>query len=222
MNRRIHYSIKNEKPEIGLNPVSSLFIPLYSGIGSILLFHRALSEDDDFLCEELEVKASCLEEAIMYYRHKNYDFVTLDEAHERIIYTQLNQRKFLVFTFDDGYIDTLSIVYPILKKYEVPFTLYVRSSFPDRTADVRWYALKDLINQSKRINFIFEGYIYDFFTEKQSEKVFTYQVIKDTIINMDSDHIPLFLEALFKGSGIAVSDYVDKPTLNWSQIKQLS
>ena len=40
-------------------------------------------------------------------------------------------RKFVCFTFDDGYRDNLEHAYPILKRHGVPFALYMfRPAFP--------------------------------------------------------------------------------------------
>ena len=44
------------------------------------------------------------------------------------------RRRFVCLTFDDGYRDNLEYAYPILKKYEVPFALYVPTSFPTGSA----------------------------------------------------------------------------------------
>ena len=41
-------------------------------------------------------------------------------------------RRFVCVTIDDGYRDTLQWAYPILKAHEVPFAVYIPTSFPDR------------------------------------------------------------------------------------------
>lgn len=55
------------------------------------------------------------------------DIVSLDEMYRRLTQRDF-KRRFVCLTFDDGYRDNLQWAYPILKKHEVPFTLYVPTS----------------------------------------------------------------------------------------------
>ena len=48
------------------------------------------------------------------------------------------RRRFVCFTFDDGYRDNLQYALPILKKYDAPFALYIPTSFPDRPGELWW------------------------------------------------------------------------------------
>lgn len=40
----------------------------------------------------------------------------------------------MVFTMDDGYKDNYTNALPIFKKYNVPYTIFVTTNFPDRQA----------------------------------------------------------------------------------------
>ena len=61
------------------------------------------------------------------------------------------KRRFVCLTFDDGYRDTLQCAYPILKKYDVPFAIYIPTSFPDRLGELWWLALEAVIARNSRI-----------------------------------------------------------------------
>ena len=61
------------------------------------------------------------------------------------------KRRFVCITFDDGYRDKLQYAYPILKKHEVPFALYVPTSFPDRIGELWWLALERVVANNDRI-----------------------------------------------------------------------
>ena len=41
------------------------------------------------------------------------------------------------------------IAYPILKKYEVPFTVYVATSFADRVGELWWLALEAVVRKTR-------------------------------------------------------------------------
>lgn len=222
MIRRVKNSIRNELLETRLKPFSSLLVPIYSGIGSILMFHRVIPDDVELRCEDLEIKVSYLEKTIRYFRHHNYEFVSLDQAYERIANPEKNKRKFVAFTFDDGYLDNLTVAYPVFKKHHVPFTIYVTTSFPDRTADIWWYALKDLVEQSSSINLNLKGGSFKFPAHTQEEKRVAYNSIREMAVNTEREDLPEFLNMLFADSGIELSDYVEKMALNWDQVRFLS
>ena len=67
------------------------------------------------------------------------------------------KRRFVCLTFDDGYRDTLKYAYPILKKAEMPFAVYVATSFPDRLGELWWLALEAVIARNARIGLVLDG-----------------------------------------------------------------
>ena len=64
--------------------------------------------------------------------------ISLDEMHRRLDDGRFPRRRFVCVTFDDGYRDNREFAYPVLKKYEVPFAIYVRDELrrPHRRAVV--------------------------------------------------------------------------------------
>jgi peptidoglycan/xylan/chitin deacetylase (PgdA/CDA1 family) len=60
-------------------------------------------------------------------------------------------------TIDDGYRDTLQWAYPILKDYQVPFTVYIPTSFPDRLGELWWLALEAVVARNQRIRLLIDG-----------------------------------------------------------------
>ena len=66
-------------------------------------------------------------------------------------------RRFVCITIDDGYRDTLQWAYPILKRYEVPFAVYIPTSFPDRLGELWWLALEAVVARNNRITLWLDG-----------------------------------------------------------------
>src|SRR5690606_33545582 len=67
------------------------------------------------------------------------------------------KRRFVCLTFDDGYKDMLEYAYPLLKKYELPFALYIATSFPDRLGELWWVALEAVVAQNSRVGLMIDG-----------------------------------------------------------------
>jgi peptidoglycan/xylan/chitin deacetylase (PgdA/CDA1 family) len=76
--------------------------------------------------------------------------------HQRFISGDF-KRRFVCITFDDGYKDLMRWAYPLLKKYQLPFALYIPTSFPDRLGELWWVALEAVIAQNSRIGMVING-----------------------------------------------------------------
>ena len=135
-----------------------LLRPLLGGVGSILTLHQVRpARAGRFQPNRLlEVTPSFLERVIRRLRRAGTHFVTMDEVHRRMTERDFPNR-FVSVTFDDGYRDTMEFAYPILKKYEVPFTVYVATSFADRVGEMWWLALEAVIARNDLIGLRIEG-----------------------------------------------------------------
>src|ERR1041385_7271649 len=62
-------------------------------------------------------------------------------------------RRFACITLDDGYRDNKTWAYPIFKRYEAPFTIFVPTSFPEHTGRLWWLALELTIARNDKLVF---------------------------------------------------------------------
>lgn len=217
---------KNQIQKAFKNPsfmqMSNLFTPIFSGIGSIVMLHRVVANEKDFVCEELEITTEHLEEIIQYFIEKDYKIVSLDEAYEIITGKVKTNKKFAAITFDDGYKDNYTLAYPIFKKYNVPFAIYITTSFPDKTALLWWYALKELINKSQVIRFVFDNETYEYDVRNQHKKNSVYIEIRNLILSLSTDQQKKIYKHLFNENAIDIQRYSNELTMDWKQIKELS
>lgn len=123
-----------------------IFEPFYSGLGSILLFHRVIPEADRItrLVKKMSVTPEYLESCIIYCLQHDYQILSLDEMYD-FLKSGRNNKKFVCFTFDDGYIDIYRYAFPLFKKYNLPFAAYITTGFLDEEAIMWWEMLEDLI-----------------------------------------------------------------------------
>ena len=104
----------------------------------------------------LEVTPEFLEGLVRRLARARIDVVSLDEMHRRFIEGDF-KRRFVCLTFDDGYKDFLRWAYPVLRKYKLPFAMYIATSFPDRLGELWWVALEAVIAQNSRIGMVING-----------------------------------------------------------------
>ncbi|HZS64174.1 MAG TPA: polysaccharide deacetylase family protein [Xanthobacteraceae bacterium] len=135
-----------------------LMRPFVGGSGIVLTLHHVRPPRPDRFQPNrlLEVTPRFLEKVARRLRRSRLDVITLDEMHRRLTAGE-SGRRFVCVTIDDGYRDTMQCAYPILKKYEIPFTLYIPTSFPDRLGELWWLALEAVIAKNKRIGLVIDG-----------------------------------------------------------------
>lgn len=111
-----------------VNPVLNILSPGgRRGRLSILIYHRVLAAPDPFAPWGASAEVFAYQMAAL---HKYFKVIPLPEAIERLASSSLPARAACV-TFDDGYRDNLTVALPILKKYAIPATVFVASSFLD-------------------------------------------------------------------------------------------
>ena len=132
--------------------------PLVGGVGAILTLHHVRSPRSDRFQPNrlLEVTPRFLTRVVNYLRRARVDLVSLDEMHRRLTERDF-RRRFVCITFDDGYRDTKEIAYPILKAADVPFAIYVPTSFPDRLGELWWLVLEAVISRNDRVGLVIDG-----------------------------------------------------------------
>ena len=109
-------------------PINIFFKKLYAGEGSILFMHKVVVKHDNKdrinLMKANEIEVFYLEKMLVYLK-KKYDLISLDQINERLKNKSKFKKKFIVITFDDGYKDNLTLAYPMFKKHNIPFTIYI-------------------------------------------------------------------------------------------------
>ncbi len=120
--------------------IYKLFYPQW---GEILMLHSVVENYKSLSkTAQWEISAELLEKTILEYKLKGYLFVTLDQICEQLIKGKSFRKKFVCFTFDDGFADNYELAYPILKKYNCPFTIYITTGFIENSATADWYEEK--------------------------------------------------------------------------------
>jgi len=132
--------------------------PFVGGVGAILMLHHVRPPRSDAFQpnRQLEVTPGYLERVIERLRQMQVDLISLDEMHRRMTERDFG-RRFACFTFDDGYRDNKEWAYPVLKAAQVPFALYIATSFPDRLGKLWWLVLEAVIARNPRIALPMEG-----------------------------------------------------------------
>ena len=109
--------------------------------GIVLMYHHIT---DEFV----DIRPGCkhtpavFEATLLRLKRDGYSFVSIAEMME--IVKCKNNKKFAVITFDDIMDNVYTNAYPLLKKYNLPFALFVATKFIDNDDGISTIHLKEM------------------------------------------------------------------------------
>ena len=138
--------------------LAALLAPLARGKGVIFTLHSVRPEPPEAFEPNgiLKVTPEFLEAAIETVRKAGYDIVSLDEAARRLK-MDAPARPFACFTFDDGYRDNRDFAYPVFKRHNLPFAIYVPTAYPDGKGELWWLVLEAAVRKANEIRVVLEA-----------------------------------------------------------------
>jgi peptidoglycan/xylan/chitin deacetylase (PgdA/CDA1 family) len=215
---------KRFSPILNSCGIDNLTKSIYSGKGQILILHRVvpkLSKERIHNHLSLEISPEHLESIFVYFKEKNYDFIDLDALPVWLEANRKTKKKFVIFTFDDGYKDNLRFAYPEFKKHNIPFTIYITSSIPNRQAIIWWYILEDLVLKYDKIQYTFSvGSVNaKCLTHRAKERTFLH--IRKLINMLNCMNLEKELTDFFSSFGYNILDHRVEMGLTWDEIAEL-
>ena len=91
--------------------------------GFVWMFHNITKSKKDFDEEEYSITIDKFEWLIRESQKKGYKFIPTDQVINN------SDEKNIYITFDDGYEGVYELAYPVLKKYKIPFTIFVTNNY---------------------------------------------------------------------------------------------
>lgn len=186
----------------------------------IFILHRVAPPEPTRLTHNetsLKITPQYLEDAIIKLKSKGYEFISLDRVYE-ILTKEENVRKKAVITFDDGYKDNYTIAYPILKKHNIPFCIYITTAFPERNGILWWYVLEDIILENDVIK-LSNGQTFECKSKTQKDQAF--MEIRKIIRTGPGNYLDN-MYALFSNYKIDWLKKTKELCLSWNEIIELS
>lgn len=194
---------------------------IYGGIGHILMFHRVTPKSNKARLTAnsyLEVSPEYLEWTINYFKGKNYNFISIEQLD--VYLRQPKPQPFVIYTFDDGFKDNYYHAYPIFKKFNIPFTIYITTDFPNQKAILWWNHLEDLVLKQNNISFLLKNNTYQFKTKTTQEKTVAFKKLSKIIKHGESESYTDRLKNIFSPYDINPFS-TNNIVLTWDEIKTL-
>jgi peptidoglycan/xylan/chitin deacetylase (PgdA/CDA1 family) len=196
--------------------------PATRGRGVILMLHRVRAATAAAFAPNalLEVTPEFLETAVEAVRAAGFDIVTLDEALPRL--ADPGPRPFAVFTFDDGYRDTLEVALPVLRRHAAPATVYVTPGFADRTASLWWVELERALAASAKVEVDLPGGALRLDCASPADKAKAFETIYWSLRPGPEEGLRTVVDRLARQAGILSCDIADELCLDWEGLAALA
>jgi len=107
----------------------------------VLMYH-AIDRNDK--TTKLSVNPESFEAQMKFLHNNRYNVVTLEKLIEYINNKEAIPAKTVAITFDDGYYNNYQYAYPVLKKYNIPATIFIIVGQVGRDGYVGWKEIKEM------------------------------------------------------------------------------
>lgn len=197
--------------------------PWTAGCGAILMLHRIrpASLHGQFTPNaQLTITPEYLDALLVSFRNAGVDIVTLDEAMRRIEAAE-HARRFVCFTFDDGYRDNLEHALPAFARHGAPFTVYATSSFVDRSFAPWWYLLEDVIARNAHVRWATgtEQTVLD--TSDVHGKYQAFALLSDAFFKLPVAAVRVQLSRLAQDHDTSIRDFGEREMCNLAELQAL-
>ena len=199
----------------------------WQGVGAVFMLHHVRKGADGDHATRfapngiLEITPEFLDAVITHVKALGLEIVSLDEAHRRLVEQDFS-RRFVCFTFDDGYLDNLEVAYPVMKKHDCPFAIYVATSFPDGEAELWWLALEQIIAHNQHLDVELNGRFMSIDCKDVRQKYAAWEKIYWPLRGMSEADQRAFMRRFANAYGVDMTQYSRDLSLSWSQILELA
>lgn len=200
-----------------------MLAPLTQGAGAIFMLHQVTPDgprpfDPNRI---LRVTPEFLAATIDQVRRSGYEIISLDEAHRRLAEGML-ERRFVCFTFDDGYRDNWQHAYPIFRERNLPLAIYVPGSFPDGTGELWWLALERVIAEVDEMLLKMDGTVRRFPTRSARDKARAFHEVYWWLRRIDETEARRVVRELCRGIGYDAGEPGRSLMMNWDELRAIA
>lgn len=187
--------------------------------GLIFCFHRVMElaeEGELFGASRLSNTITQLEQAIQFFKQKGFAFVSMDEVHANL--GKSGSKKFVAFTFDDGYRDNYTNLLPFMEAAGVPFIVYVATNLIEKKFAHWWYEAEEIISCNEQLVLP----IGSLNCQTKSEKLTAFNQVRSWLIESESQTALINkLQQLREQKNKPIPTF-NRDAMSWEQVAAIS
>lgn len=187
----------------------------------ILMYHKIADRDDVYYLQDIAVKKEEFVKQLNYFTNK-YTCISMSAAVELIKSKTKLDKDYVVFTFDDGYLDNLKHGEALFRQYSIKPIIYITAGKIEKKEPIWTEIVDSLVFNAKQPYFDFtinDKRIFGKLNVKKSV-VKIIESIKKELIKMPQNVIRIHLENLRQLLNLA-EDNSKSELLDWEGVRKL-
>jgi peptidoglycan/xylan/chitin deacetylase (PgdA/CDA1 family) len=133
-----------------------------------------------------------------------------------------DERRFVCFTFDQGYRDTIRHAYPLFQRRSLPLTVYIATDYASGWGELWWLALEEVIAQAREIELCRQGGLWRLHNVTAYEKRRSFEQIYEWLRSVDEARQRQVIRALADTYEIDMSAICHALMLGWDELRALA
>ncbi|WP_136660447.1 polysaccharide deacetylase family protein [Nitratireductor sp. XY-223] len=200
--------------------------PLLGGEGAILMAHRVTAAPGTKygFNGNLIVHPEFLDELIAEMKARGFDFVSLDEAVDRIG-NGAKGRRFAAITLDDGFRDNLTEALPVFEKHGAPFSVYIAPGLTDGQVEPWWEIVEAAVERCDGDALEMDtpdGVLkFDCATDEASADTFE-EICRVLSEELDEEDQVAAVRSLADNAGVSCAQFRETYLMNWDEIARIA
>ena len=185
---------------------------------AILMGHRVSPRSDNW--SSSSISPETFEKQIRYFVH-NYNVISLEKLVEYIKQVKTLPPKSVVITFDDGYKDNYQYAYPILRKYNLPATIFTAGLIG--TGEMFWWdKVKYIFYYTNIKQLDLEGFGNYSIQAEPDKKQASSSIIEKMKLISEKEKKTLIEKLIVRCKVNIPADIGKKMILSWDEIKEMN
>ncbi|MDI6645197.1 MAG: polysaccharide deacetylase family protein [Methanobacteriaceae archaeon] len=185
----------------------------------ILTYHRTGPMTDKWILNPL-IHQEIFEKQ-MKYLIKNFNIISLNDLTEMIANGKIPE-KAVAITFDDGYKDNYEYAFPILKKYDIPATIFL-STGPIEQKKLFWSDEVSYVLLNTELKSIDIEDIGTYQLNSDEDKIKASISVVEKLKKMENNKKEFIIKDLINLTGVNIPSRLGKQNiLSWNEIKKMN
>jgi peptidoglycan/xylan/chitin deacetylase (PgdA/CDA1 family) len=170
----------------------------------------------------LELTPEFLDTVIDHAKSRGYELLSLEAAVRRLEQGDDTGAPFAAFTIDDGYRDNLVHAWPVFRRHQCPFTIFVAPSITDGTCELWWRGLEAVIAGETRVRAKIddEEIELDAFTDAQKQAAF--ERLYWPVRSMDEHAQREWIRSFCQARGVNLEAICRSEAMTWAELRRIA
>lgn len=205
------------------------------GAGVVFMLHRVLprAEDrreDGKACRfspngGLAITPAFLDAAIALVKSQGFELIPLRDVPARLAAARggERQRPFACFTLDDGYRDNREHAWPVFRRHDAPFTIFVAPAYADGESELWWEVLEEVIRHHDEVHTCgLPDMPAVLHTRSAAGKQAAWDALYPIIRYMDEFQQRDFILHFAKRHGLDAHEQCRRLIMNWNELREMA